>query len=509
LRSLIPAPYINRHLRPAAALVVGIAALAGAGQASAAGSFYINGGGYGHGVGLSQYGAYGYALHGQDYRSILGHYYQGTSIGTTNPNQIVKVLLATGQASFAGATQAGSKRLQAGTTYIVKPLADGQLKLVTNAGKKVKGTFSPPLTVTGPTPLLLAGHGSYHGSLQFSPDGSGGVQTVNAVALDDYVEGVVPAEMPSGWAPQALEAQAVAARTYALTTSVQGNGYSLYDDTRSQMYGGVGVETAATDAAVQATSGQIVTYDSRPVVTYFFSSSGGYTESVQNVWAGATPEPWLTGVPDPYDGVAGNPYHHWSYEMSVAAATRKLGSLVKGTLLGINVTKHGASPRILEAQVVGSRGRTNVSGPTLQQIFGLPTTFAAFTIISSSAAHGQVSGNVSTTSGSAAVALQYWGRGAWRTVARRRLGRRGAYDVEVPRSGRYRIAYAKLKGPALVAFKPKPRPRPPALLKAMGGPLPAGVSVYAAGDAWPAARDRRPVRSVPLVLRAARLDHRR
>ena len=148
------------------------------------------------------------------------------------------------------------------------------------------------------------------------------MQTVNAVPLDDYVEGVVPAEMPSSWAPQALEAQAVAARTYAITTSVQGSGFSLYDDTRSQMYGGVGVETAATNAAVQATSGEVVTYSDHPVVTYFFSSSGGYTESIQNVWSGASPEPWLTGVPDPYDGVAGNPYHHWSYKMSVAAATR-------------------------------------------------------------------------------------------------------------------------------------------------------------------------------------------
>ncbi|MGO9821779.1 MAG: SpoIID/LytB domain-containing protein [Solirubrobacteraceae bacterium] len=496
-------------MRLAAALAVGLSALASAGQASAAGTFYVKGGGYGHGVGLSQYGAYGYALHGKGYRFILAHYYQGTSIGTTNPDQIVKVLLSTGQASFAGATRVGAKQLQPGTTYIVKPLADGRLKLVTSAGKKVKATFSSPLTVTGPTPLLLAGHGSYQGSLQFSTDGSGGVQTVNAVPLDDYVEGVVPAEMPSSWAPQALEAQAVAARTYAITTSVQGSGFSLYDDTRSQMYGGVGVETAATNAAVQATSGEVVTYTDHPVVTYFFSSSGGYTESVQNVWSGASPEPWLTGVPDPYDGVAGNPYHHWSYKMSVAAATRRLGSLVKGQLLGISVTKHGVSPRIIEAQVVGTRGRTGVSGPTLQQIFGLPTTYASFTVISSSSAHGQVRGNVSSTGGSGAVALQYWARGVWKTVARDGVSRLGRYRVMVPRSGRYRIAFARLHGPALIAFKPKPPRRPPALLNAMGGPLSAAVSVYSAANARPAARDRRPVRSVPLVLRAAGVHHRR
>ena len=99
--------------------------------------------------------------------------------------------------------------------------------------------------------------------------------------------------MPSSWAAAALEAQAVAARTYAITTTVDGNGYDLYSDTRSQMYGGVSAETPSTDAAVAATSGQVVTYDGKPVVTYFFASSGGHTESIQNVWAGATPEPWL------------------------------------------------------------------------------------------------------------------------------------------------------------------------------------------------------------------------
>ena len=192
------------------------------------------------------------------------------------------------------------------------------------------------------------------------------MQTVNAVGLDDYVRGVVAAEMPSSWATEALEAQAVAARTYAITTTVGGTGYDLYSDTRSQMYGGVEAETPSTDAAVAATSGQIVTYDGKPAVTYFFASSGGYTESIQNVWAGATPEPWLRGVPDPYDNAGQDPYHSWGSQMSLAAAARKLGRLVKGSLIGIAVTRHGVSPRIVQAQVVGTRGTTTVSGAQLQ-----------------------------------------------------------------------------------------------------------------------------------------------
>src|SRR5207248_10973384 len=119
------------------------------------------------------------------------------------------------------------------------------------------------------------------------------------IGLDDYVRGVISAEMPSSWSMQALETQAVAARTYALTSNVGGNGYQLYPDTRSQMYQGVAAETPSTDAAVAATRGQIVTYHGSPAITFFFASSGGQTEDIQNVWLGDGPQPWLRGVGEP------------------------------------------------------------------------------------------------------------------------------------------------------------------------------------------------------------------
>jgi stage II sporulation protein D len=147
------------------------------------------------------------------------------------------------------------------------------------------------------------------------------------------------------------------------------------------MYTGVAAETPSTDAAVAATRGQVVTYGGVPVVTYFFNSSGGHTENVENVWPGASPKPWLKGVADPYDNVAGDPYHHWGYDLSLSGAAAKLGSLVKGSLIGIRVTRHGSSPRILSAQIVGTKGTTTVSGADLQHIFGLLTTYAAFTTI--------------------------------------------------------------------------------------------------------------------------------
>jgi stage II sporulation protein D len=455
-------------------------------SAYGAGTFYIRGGGYGHGIGMSQYGAYGYARHGKSYGFILRHYYQGTRIGHTDPNQIVRVLLKTGESSFAGATRAAGKALNPSLTYSVRPLADGAVALYNAKGKKLAAA-QPPLVATGPGPLAVAGLGTYHGSLEFRPDGAGGVETIDALGLDNYVRGVVASEIPSTWAPAALKAQAVAARTYAITTNVDGAGFDLYPDTRSQMYGGVGAETAATDAAVAATRGRIVTYDGNPAVTYFFSSSGGYTEDIQNVWPGSAPEPWLRGVPDPYDGAGGNPYHHWGFELSAAAAASKLGTLVEGSLVGIAVTRTGVSPRILAARVLGTRGTVPVTGVELQHVFGLQTTLAKFTTITTVARFGpppsgtaasrtagkpagaravaalvplvkaavagttpRLAGVVFPASRPRSVHVQRSAHGHWRTIkSRLSLGSGGSYSIVVPAPGTYRIVAGGLDGPSV------------------------------------------------------------
>jgi stage II sporulation protein D len=466
------------------------ATLAWASVASAASTFQITGGGDGHGVGMSQYGALGYAMHGEDYRFILAHYYEGTALGSTDPNQTVRVLIATGRPSFSGATRAGGTRLNAAKTYSVRGLAGGSLQLVGPSGKKLARSSST-LTVTGPGPLSLAGHGQYRGSFELRAVG-GQVQTVDAIGLDDYVRGVISAEMPSSWPAQALEAQAVAARTYAITSNVQGNGYQLYPDTRSQMYRGVAAEGPATDAAVAATRGQIVTYAGLPATTYFFASSGGYTEDIQNVWLGVSPEGWLQGVPDPYDAAGGDPYHRWSYKMTLSAAKAKLGRLVRGQLRGINVTKRGVSPRVVSAVVVGTKGQTSVTGPQLQAIFRLDSTYMSFTSVSSvpgapppptgpssggasplAAAAPQVRGIVRhfflavagralskavppglhgtvfpARAGSVAT-VQVQTKHGWRTIRHIRLGRRGAYRVQLSARRTYRLVYRGVAGPAV------------------------------------------------------------
>ena len=183
--------------------------------------------------------------------------------------------------------------------------------------------------------------------------------------------------MPASWPLAALEAQAVASRTYALTDHAGGARFDVYADTRSQVYLGAKAHTAQTNAAVAATAGQVVTYAGQPAITYFFASSGGMTESVQNGFPGATPEPWLRGVPDPYDQ---GPQHSWSVSMSFAAAAARLRGLVRGAFRGIEVLRRGYSPRIVSRVRAGlgrphAGERPRTGGPP-----GLDDSWAYFSV---------------------------------------------------------------------------------------------------------------------------------
>src|ERR1700722_12241281 len=172
-------PPVTRMSLVRAALALAAVALGAPAVANAASTFIIRGGGDGHGIGMSQYGAEGYAQHGKSYRFILAHYYRGTGLGRTDPKQVVRVLLATGSAAFAGATEAAGKKLDPSLTYTVSGLPNGELGVFNGAGKRV-ARGAAPLTATGPGPLSVVGLGAYRGSLEFRSDGSGGVETVEA-----------------------------------------------------------------------------------------------------------------------------------------------------------------------------------------------------------------------------------------------------------------------------------------------------------------------------------------
>ena len=440
-------------------------ALVAASVASAKTTFTIRGAGFGHGVGMSQYGAMGFAQQGRNAAEILAHYYTGTALGTTDPNQQVRVLLVpqTKTARITGARAAGSRKLDPSVTYTLKRRGISQVELSGN-GRRL-ATFSAPLQVAGDGGVTsLSGQGSYRGVLEFEPNVFNGLQVINSVGLEDYLQGVVPAESPASWPAEALKAQAIAARTYAITTA-KSDEFDHYADTRSQVYKGVGIEVASTNRAIADTRGQVVTYQGQPIVTYFFSTSGGRTESVENTTLGDEPKPWLKSVEDPYDDVS--PRHRWTLKPSKASVAKKLGGLVKGSFKGIRVTKRGESPRIMTAEVVGSRGVTETDGATLRARLGLYDTWASFTAIKSVKgdasggarassfefmrrnAVGALSGSVIGPPRGTQLTIQRRVKGDWRDVGRVPTRAGGAYRWIAHARGSYRVLADGVAGPSV------------------------------------------------------------
>lgn len=381
---MVSAPRGTPRARPrlraslVAAAVASLAMLAP--SAASAKKWVVKGAGFGHGTGMSQYGAKGFAARGTPYSSILGHYYTGTTLGTA-PSQTVRVLLRPylPSARFRGAGSACGVGLKPGKTYVAKRKGAGVV-LRTKKGIRV-AKCSGLLSATGAPTVELIGKGAYRGALEVRPSSvPGRLNAINAVEIEDYLKGVVPKESPASWPIEALKAQAVAARSYAIATPVKGNGFDQYDDTRSQLYAGVSAEAARTNQAVDATRSQVVLYNGKVAQTFFFSTSGGHTENNEHssLGFGGTPIPYLRGVPDPYEAEAGAPYYRWKRKFSLGRMNSLLGSLVRGKLKKVIVTQRGASPRIVRANLIGSRGTTTVTGPQLRDQLGLPDTWATF-----------------------------------------------------------------------------------------------------------------------------------
>jgi stage II sporulation protein D len=430
----------------------------------------LRGAGWGHGIGMSQWGTYGFARQGRGYKEILGHYYRGTRIERRSAS-VVRVLLQANRStvSFSGATRAGDRRLKEGSVY--KATRNGSTVVLRSASGRPLETYSTVLPISGGTLVRLHGaagngvqNGLYRGSLDIRTASGAGLNSINTVGMEHYLMGVVPAESPPIWPPAALQAQAVAARSYALATSVRGNGFDQYPDTRSQVYRGQRAETASSSRAVSDTRGEVVTYNGTVAVTYFFSTSGGHTENVENVFTRSTPKPWLKGVSDPYDDAS--PYHRWGpYSWSPRTLDAKLGGFVKGRFRGFKVRKRGVSPRVVRARVLGSGGSTTVTGPQLRARLNLRDTWFYLRRVSSrtDAARARTSsgtrrvfaiyGSVSGARGRF-VTLQRLVRGSWVEIGMvplERQGDRGRFRIHVGERGLYRVLAGWAKGPAVAA----------------------------------------------------------
>ena len=345
------------------------AALRGSGAAYGAtcppapptGSVRFCGHGWGHGVGLGQWGAKGMALAGLNYRFIDQHFYSGTSWASLDTaNTPIHVAVLWGTATYR-VIPSGPAQLIAGgrVTYV----APGQtLSLAASGGvqKLVPTSASTRMTVYGPSGRYHA----YRGSIVAQPSG-GLLYIINVLPIEDYLRGL--GEVPSSWPLEAIKAQIVAARCYALTHMGSTGLYDVDDTTQFQVYRGIDSESASQNAAVEQTSGQVLMYGGRVIEAFFSASDGGHTANVSDVFGGSLATyPYLTGVLDPWDVVA--PRHTWYTGVYTYAALEPVffsGADVAtyGRLKGFDLGDRDASDRLNTVGLIGSRGvkRINVS----------------------------------------------------------------------------------------------------------------------------------------------------
>ncbi|CAM2974999.1 SpoIID/LytB domain-containing protein [Skermania piniformis] len=336
--------------------------------------FTITGRGNGHGRGMGQWGAFGYAQQGWPAERILTHYYgPEVTFGSVPPGMIAVRLIdrddkALEVYSAAGAIVAG-RRVEPGQAARLTPTPAGgaHVEVTAGCGGPVIWAVDDPHpwvdpVVPGPDRpaaellTLCSGDRAYRGALGVATAADGTARTVDLLDREDYLLGVVPAETPADWADQggaeALRAQAIAARSYALADDRYG--YAQICDTQAcQMYGGAGVEDPRTTAAVRSTAGTVLLQDGRPYRAEYSASTGGVN---------------TTGVPDAGDAAA--PVQGWSRTRTAA----EIGQAFEvGELRAVQVTGRDPAGRVTGLQVAGTGGTAEVDGERARGALDLPS----------------------------------------------------------------------------------------------------------------------------------------
>jgi stage II sporulation protein D len=340
-------------------------------------TYTVTGHGWGHGHGMSQYGAKGAAAQGVGWKQIVAFYYPGTKLGRTggrirvlvtaddrdvqvDARDGLRLRLVHGKKSFVLA-----KVRPKATRWRILPKRDrsvvqfrvrsGWVRWTRVDGSAEFSAGNQPMTLRLPHRATA----TYRGALR-----SAGKQTVNVLPLDRYLRGVVPSEVPSSWPADAVRAQAVAARSYAAYERAHSIGlYDICDTSACQVYGGAGAEEPGSNAAVERTSGRVVMYDGAPAFTQFSSSNGG--------WSSAGTEPYLVAQPDPYEAASGNPNATWKATVTTARIQKQWPAV--GTLTRISITRDGHGDfggRVLTAKLTGTAGSVTVPGDDLRTLLG-------------------------------------------------------------------------------------------------------------------------------------------
>ena len=345
----------------------------------------VDGLGFGHGHGMSQYGAEGAAKQGLTYDQILDFYYPGTTLAKAKGN--IRVLISADtsddvvvkarkgliarEAGNPSASWALTLLQPDATQFRIRPVgAHNELDYYTDDWHLL-GLVDVDLEFFAkgqPIGLVLPSGKTacYRGALRAATPtpGSSNRDTVNVLSLDKYLRGVVPHEMPASWEPEALKSQAVAARTYAVFERNENKtrDYQICDSTSCQVYMGAS-GAAASDAAVKATSNQILKYNGAPAFTQFSASNGGWTD--------AGSQPYLVAEQDPYDAYPG-----WATSVSADRLERTWPQV--GTVTGIQVLgRDGAGAwggRVSKLAIIGTASTVTVTGDTFRSVFGLRST---------------------------------------------------------------------------------------------------------------------------------------
>lgn len=343
----------------------------------------IEGDGSGHGKGMSQYGAYGAAnqVNPLNARQILDFYYPNTGRGTTG-GRIAVLVSADDDNDLVVDDRSGltARSLQSGMTvklreskatrWRIRPVGNrSEIAYKTSRWHTLKVLRGDAEIAAGGKPVTLRtplGRVSYRGALRFTREGGDRV-TVNVLPMEQYVRGVVPSEVAaSRWPQQALRVQAVASRTYAAYERAHAvhTAYDLCDTAACQAYGGASVEYFSSDAAVEATAKQVLTYQGDVAFAQFSASNGGYTVAGQF--------PYLPAQEDPYEGSSPD-YYGWT-ETVTSAAIEDAYNIENLTAIQID-TRDGAGPRGGRVETVlltTEKGDTyTVTGESFRRNLGL------------------------------------------------------------------------------------------------------------------------------------------
>ncbi|HHW03448.1 MAG TPA: SpoIID/LytB domain-containing protein [Thermoanaerobacterales bacterium] len=261
----------------------------------------------------------------------------------------------------------GNSGLDTGKYILV---TSSSLKIILPVSMERPAYFSP---TDGQKTISLNGR-RYRGLIEILPSQGRKITAVNELEMEDYLYGVLPLEMPANWPLEALKAQAVASRTYALynLSKWEKLGFDICGNTQDQAYGGFDVENTASNEAVDETKGQYILYNDKPIMALYHADSGGITEDSKD--ALGSDLSYLKPVEDSFD--KDSPNSVWNVSLSLEDINEKIGKIYTtlGKIVGISIVERTTSGRVKSIMIEGTSGNKILSGSEIRNILQLKST---------------------------------------------------------------------------------------------------------------------------------------